>query len=396
MIQPSIEAFNKAANGEMEIELYFADQLVPQGELFRAVQQGTLDAAQSDDDSMGSPADVAVFGAYFPFATLFSLDVPALFANYGLKEIWEEAYADTGVTWLGSGAWDPCNLGTTVPVKSLADLQGKRIFTFPTAGRFLTQFGVVPVTLPWEDVEVAMQTGELDGIWWCGATEIHSVGWSNVMKYYLTNNINGAWIGSYFVNSERWAELPEHLKTLYQLSMDSSNYYRQHWYWWGEAHYRTSGKLELTSIPAEEWATVQAAARDVLGRDRRRERAQGQGGADPQGLHRHHGEGRPPYRTLTGRGGLAPRRRSELAGSTVHTRHSRTAWPPRAGPSARRASGGRRPPVTASVPSVQPTAALRRRVGRPPARPARSAPRSAITASFMLPKLSCSSFSARR
>ena len=102
------------------------------------------------------------------------------------------------MTWLGSGAWDPCNLGTTVPVKTLADLQGKRIFTFPTAGRFLSQFGVVPVTLPWEDVEVAMQTGELDGIWWCGATEIHSVGWSNVMTHYLTkNNINGAWIGSY-------------------------------------------------------------------------------------------------------------------------------------------------------------------------------------------------------
>jgi len=260
VIQPSIEAFNKAANGEMEIELYFSDQLVPQGELFRAVQQGTIDAAQSDDDSMGSPADVAVFGAYFPFASRYSLDVPALFENYGLKEIWQEAYADTGVTWLGSGAWDPCNLGTTVPVKSLADLQGKRIFTFPTAGRFLTQFGVVPVTLPWEDVEVAMQTGELDGIWWCGATEIHSVGWSNVLTHYLTNNINGGWIGSYFVNSERWAEVPDHLKQLYQLCMDSSNYYRQHWYWWGEAHYRTSGDLELTTIPAEEWATVQAAA----------------------------------------------------------------------------------------------------------------------------------------
>ena len=54
--------------------------------------------------------------------------------------------------------------------------------------------------------------------------------------------------------------MPEHLKTLYLLSMDSSNYFRQHWYWWGEAHYRTSGKLGLTAIPAEEWATVQTAA----------------------------------------------------------------------------------------------------------------------------------------
>ena len=29
VIKPQIEAFNRAANGEMEIELYYADQLVP-------------------------------------------------------------------------------------------------------------------------------------------------------------------------------------------------------------------------------------------------------------------------------------------------------------------------------------------------------------------------------
>ncbi|MCK1975297.1 hypothetical protein LNK20_21665, partial [Bacillus safensis] len=76
------------------IELYTADQLVPQGELFRAVQSGTIAAAQSDDDSMASPVDVAVFGAYFPFASRYSLDVPALFNWYGLNEIWEEAYKE--------------------------------------------------------------------------------------------------------------------------------------------------------------------------------------------------------------------------------------------------------------------------------------------------------------
>ena len=63
VIQNSIGWFNKAANGEMEIELYTADQLVPQGELFRAVQSGTIDAAQSDDDSAAAPVDVKVFGA---------------------------------------------------------------------------------------------------------------------------------------------------------------------------------------------------------------------------------------------------------------------------------------------------------------------------------------------
>ncbi|MDX5376739.1 MAG: twin-arginine translocation signal domain-containing protein, partial [Halomonas sp.] len=140
VIKPSIDAFNKAANGEMEIELYYSDQLVPTGELFRAMQRGTIDAVQSDDDSINAPVDVSVFGGYFPFASRYSLDVPALFHHYGLKEIWEEAYGEVeGVTWLGSGAWDPCNFVTRDPIRSLDDLEGKRVFTFPTAGRFLSR-----------------------------------------------------------------------------------------------------------------------------------------------------------------------------------------------------------------------------------------------------------------
>jgi TRAP-type mannitol/chloroaromatic compound transport system substrate-binding protein len=262
VIKPSIEAFNKAANGEMVIELYFADQLVPTGELFRAMQAGTIDAVQSDDDSIAAPVDVSVFGGYFPFATRYSLDVPTLFHRYGLKEIWEEAYGEVeGVTWLSAGSWDPCNFNTVKPIRKLADLKGLRVFTFPTAGKFLSRFGVVPVTLPWEDVEVAVQTGELDGIAWSGITEDYTVGWADVTKYFLTNNISGAWIGSYFVNTAAWEKVPEHLQTLYRLCIDSSHYYRQYWYWGGEANLRVKGeKMELTTIPDKEWATVEAEA----------------------------------------------------------------------------------------------------------------------------------------
>ncbi|MBX2805561.1 MAG: TRAP transporter substrate-binding protein [Hyphomicrobiales bacterium] len=263
VIKPSIDAFNKVAGDQMEIELYFADQLVPTGELFQAVQAGTIDAVQSDDDSMASPTAVRGFGGYFPFACRYSLDVPVLFNQWGLGKIWEEEYDKVGVKWLSAGAWDPCHFATKEPINSLADLQGKRVFTFPTAGRFLTQFGVIPVTLPWEDIEVAVQTGELDGIAWSGITEDYTVGWADVTDYFLTNNISGAWCGSYFANKDKWEELPENLKELFKLSMDSSHYYRQHWYWGGEAKLRVDGeKMKLTTIPDEEWATVEAKARE--------------------------------------------------------------------------------------------------------------------------------------
>ena len=261
VVKPAIDAFNKIAEGEMEIELYFADQLVPTSELFRSLQRGTIDMVQSDDDSMASPTEVTVFGGYFPFASRYSLDVPVLFNQYGLGDIWASEYEKVGVKWLSAGAWDPCHFNTKDPIRSLADLEGKRVFTFPTAGRFMSQFGVVPVTLPWEDIEVAVQTGELDGIAWSGITEDYTVGWADVTNYFLTNNISGAWAGSFFANMDRWNELPDKLKELLKLTMDSSHYYRQWWYWGGEANLRVNGtKLELTTIPDEEWAQVEQAA----------------------------------------------------------------------------------------------------------------------------------------
>lgn len=259
--KPAVDYINGAANGEMEVELYYADQIVPTGELFRALQSGAIDAVHSDDDSMAAPTDVTPFGGYFPLATKHSLDVPVLFQQYGLGDIWRKAYADVGVVWLSAAGQDPCNFNTKKPLTSLSDLSGLRLFTFPTAGRFLSQFGVVPVTIPYEDAEVAVQTGELDGMAWSGITEDYTVGWANVTDYFLTNNISGAWIGSFYVNEKKWADLPDHLKQVVMAGIEASHTYRNQWYWGGEARLRAKGdKLKLTSIPPEEWKTVEDAA----------------------------------------------------------------------------------------------------------------------------------------
>jgi TRAP-type mannitol/chloroaromatic compound transport system substrate-binding protein len=223
------------------------------------MQAGTLDAVQSDDATMGSPVDISVFGGYFPFATRYSLDVPALFKYYGLNEIWDEAYSEVeGVKWLSTSAWDPCHLFTVnKKVTSLADMKGLRVFGVPTAGKFLAQYGLIPVTVPWDDVEVAMQTGELDGVAWCGFTEAYEVGWADICKYALTNSVTGAWFGSYFANQKAWDKLSPKLQALYRMSINDSHYYRQVWYWGGEADLRVNGKkMELTSLPDNEWAKV--------------------------------------------------------------------------------------------------------------------------------------------
>jgi hypothetical protein len=134
----------------MEIELFFADQIVPTGELFRAMQAGTIDAVQSDDDSMASPTEVGLFGGYFPFATRYSSMCRCCSSSTAWRDLGEEEYAKVGSAHLGRARTRATS--TPRPDHQLAGRSdGLRLFTFPTAGRFLTQFGVVPVTLPWED-----------------------------------------------------------------------------------------------------------------------------------------------------------------------------------------------------------------------------------------------------
>jgi TRAP-type mannitol/chloroaromatic compound transport system substrate-binding protein len=262
VVKNAIDEFNKAANGEMVIEVYSADEIVPHGELFRALKEGTVDMAVSDDSSMASPVDVSIFSAYFPLVQRYGLDVNIMWEFWGLNEIWEEAYDEVdGVTWISQGSWDPCNFATTKPIRSIEDFKGLRMYMFPTGGDFMKQFGVIPMSLPYEDVEMAIQTNVLDGVAWSGITEDYTVGWADVNDYYLTNPISGAWSGGWFAHTESWEALPDHLKTMLKMAIDKSHYYRLIWYWWGEAHYRVNGeKLELTTIPDDEWKVIEEAA----------------------------------------------------------------------------------------------------------------------------------------
>ena len=293
VVKPAIDMFNKIAGERMQIELFFSDQIVPTGELFRSMQGGTIDAVQSDDDSMASPTEVTVFGGYFPFASRYSLDVPVLFNQYGLNEIWAAEYEKVGIKHISAGAWDPCHFATKDPIHSLADLEGKRVFTFPTAGRFLTQFGVVPVTLPWEDIEVAVQTGELDGVSWSGITEDYTVGWADVTNYFLTNNISGAWIGSFYANMERWNEIPEdlpdpparHLRSVPLLPPVVVLGRR------GEPP-RPRHEDAADLDPRRRMGPGRSRGTHLLGRNRGRIGNQGQGGRDLQAVQLGHGEGR--------------------------------------------------------------------------------------------------------
>ena len=241
--RPSILS-TRSPNDEMEIELFFADQLVPTGELFRAMQKGTIDAVQSRRRFHGfAPVEVTRLWRLLPLRlTRYSLDVPVLFNQYGLGEIWDAEPIPRSRTSSGS----PPVLGTPVtlqhqgPHQQPGGYEGQAGLHLPNGRQVSCQRNSAwcRSSLPWEDIEVAVQTGELDGIAWSGITEDYTVGWADVTNYFLTNNISGAWCGfllrQYRTAMERSCRRPPE-RALEDHHGFSSHYYRQWWYWGGES-----------------------------------------------------------------------------------------------------------------------------------------------------------------
>ena len=208
VVKPAIDSFNKIANGQMVIELYTADQLVPTGELFRAMQAGHhRRRPERRGLHGGAPVDVGRVRRILP---VLDLALQPRCARI-VQPVWSERDLGRGLRRGGERHLAQRRLLGPLPLQhGEADSQPRRsqgpagLYTFPSAGRFLSRFGVVPVSnLPYEDAEVAVQTGELDGMAWSGITEDYTVGWADVTNYFLTNNISGAWIGSFLANTEK-------------------------------------------------------------------------------------------------------------------------------------------------------------------------------------------------
>jgi hypothetical protein len=55
--------------------------------------------------------------------------------------------------------------------------------------------------------------------------------------------------------------LPDHLKSLVMACIESGHFFRNQWYFGGEAKLRAEGtKLKVQTIPASEWRAVEDAA----------------------------------------------------------------------------------------------------------------------------------------
>lgn len=171
-----------ATGGELEIVVHSAGSLFKANEIKRAVQGGQV------------PIGEILISGFSNEDPVFAVDsIPFLATSYdearrlwdASKEIVEERFDQQGMRVLYVVPWQPQGIYSATPIKSAADLKGRKWRAYnPNTSRIAQLVGAQPVTIQAAELSQALATGAVQAFITSSATGYDSKVWEQVKYFY--------------------------------------------------------------------------------------------------------------------------------------------------------------------------------------------------------------------
>ncbi|HSI42038.1 MAG TPA: TRAP transporter substrate-binding protein [Xanthobacteraceae bacterium] len=215
---------SEATDGRFQIQSFAAGEIVPGLQALDAVQNGTVELAQTPlYYYLGKDPTFACFTA-MPFG-LNARQQNAWFYHGGGRELQDEFLARFGIKGFLGG-----NTGTQMggwfrkEIKELDDLKGLKFRIGGIAGRVVAKLGVVPQQIAPGDVYSALEKGSIDACEWVGPYDDEKLGFARVAPYYY---YPGWWDGGptmhLVVNQAQWNTLPKSYQAIFEAAAAYAN-----------------------------------------------------------------------------------------------------------------------------------------------------------------------------
>lgn len=198
------EEVKKASGGKIDITVHSASSLIKNPEIKRSIQTGLVPAGEFFMSNLG------------PENPMYEIDAIPFFASGypEAKALWEVSKAPItslfekqGLRLMFSVPWPSQAFFTKEPVKSLADIKGKKMRTYNAqTARLGALMGVIPTTVQATEIPQAFSTGIIDLMFTSTPTGVTTRAWEYTKFFYDT----GAWVPKnvVLVNESAFRRLP--------------------------------------------------------------------------------------------------------------------------------------------------------------------------------------------
>ena len=219
-----VDLANKLTGDDLTIEFFEGGSLVPAGEVFGAVESGTV---QAGADWPGYWAGRN--SAFSPLATTASLFNAVDYVNWieqwGGKELYNEIYGKFGMVYLPYGVTNnESGFRTNEQIVSLDDLQGKRLrLSGLEQGRLLEKLGGSQVSMAGGEIYQSLERGVIDGAEFSTPNVDFSGGFHQVTKYWATPGWHqSASIFGVMINKDAWDALSDETREALEIAAQAN------------------------------------------------------------------------------------------------------------------------------------------------------------------------------
>ncbi|WP_424988097.1 TRAP transporter substrate-binding protein [Microbulbifer sp. S227A] len=227
--QMIVEDFAKrltiATGGDIEMQLFAVQSVVPFTETLEAVGKGILQAHHSGgvyfagkDPALALVGELS--GAY---------ESPYQMSNWfyyeGGLELAREAYAPFNAYYVGPVFWGMEALPSKEPLRGIADFEGKKIRTTSgVASELMTRLGAAPVTMSGAEIFSALDKGVIDIADWGTLGMNEALGLHSIVKYETYPGFFQLPAADVVVNLDAWNALSDENKAILEMAVRTLNY----------------------------------------------------------------------------------------------------------------------------------------------------------------------------
>jgi TRAP-type C4-dicarboxylate transport system substrate-binding protein len=209
----------KQSGGRINIQVLPSGALVKGPSIFESVGMGSIDMGTTCSCYHGGILPVAATSFALPGDPRGVQEIINFIQKDEVLTFLRKAYASKGVFFGAPMVMDGYTIVSKKPINKWEDLKKMKVRASGTIAKTLKKMGIPTVFIPFSEIYVALSRGTIDAEISGNHTESFLAKTYEVAKYQTTPEISGAQNCEIIMNQERWEELPDDLKTIFEKAL---------------------------------------------------------------------------------------------------------------------------------------------------------------------------------
>lgn len=224
------ETVKALSGGKFEVSVHAAGDIVPAFGVVDAIQDNTIEMAQTAPYYFTGKDSIFAFGCAVPFG-LTARHMDAWMEHGNGRKLMDEFYGKFNIVSMSSG-----NTGTQMggwyrkEIKTVADLKGLKMRIPGLAGKVYANLGVDVKVLPGGEIFPALERGVIDAAEFVGPFQDRRLGLHKAAKnYYTTGWHESSTVSELLINKAAWDKLPKDLQAIVSNASAACNVISEGW-----------------------------------------------------------------------------------------------------------------------------------------------------------------------